>query len=137
MSDDIPKVGIVKAPVPERRTAGNPALKKGGKSLNPKGRPKGSKNKLTLYREAVLQKSEKKLLDNLPEILDVVIEAARGGDMTATKIFLDRVMAAKKVADDQSTEKAGREINIVINGAQTVKAEEKTIDAEYETVDSE
>ena len=33
---------------------GNPALKKGGPSLNPHGRAKGSKNKLTLMQNGLI-----------------------------------------------------------------------------------
>ena len=36
------------------KKGGNPALKKGGPSLNPNGRPKGSKNKFTTLKEAFI-----------------------------------------------------------------------------------
>lgn len=109
-----PPVSTVSARVPERRRPGSFVK---GVSGNPKGREKGSKNKLTLYREAVLMKQEKKLLQNLPEVLDVVIQKAKEGDMQATKLYLDRVMAAKRLADENAEERGPPQINIVIQGA--------------------
>ena len=107
---------------------------KPGQSLNPAGRKKGSKNRLTLYREAVLMKQEKKLLKNLPEILDVVIKKAKEGDMTATKLFLDRVIAAKKVAEENDENKGPPTINIVIQGAKAKATMGRVVEADFERI---
>ena len=115
---------------PERR---NPHRFQKGVAANPAGKPKGRKNNLTLYREAVLMKQEKKLLQNLPEILDMIIEKSKNGDLVAAKMFLDRVMAAKKVAEEQE-EKGNKQINIVIQGAKAAKVYGKTIEAEFESM---
>ena len=117
---------------PERR---NPHRFQKGVAANPAGKPKGRKNNLTLYREAVLMKQEKKLLQNLPEILDMIIEKSKNGDLVAAKMFLDRVMAAKKVAEEQE-EKGNKQINIVIQGAKAAKVYGKTIEAEFESMGS-
>lgn len=123
-------VSNIKPRVPERRLPGG---WKKGISGNPQGKKPGTKNKLTLYREAVLMKQEKKLLDNLPQVLDVIIEKAKQGDMVATKLYLERVMAAKRVADEQE-EKGSTTINIVVEGARASKIMGKTIEAEFEEI---
>ena len=70
-----------------------------GVSGNPGGRPKGSKNKSTLLREAMEQKVDRKLSREIPQVLDVVIRAAKGGDMSAAKMLLDRAVPVQKATD--------------------------------------
>ncbi len=115
---------------PVRRTTGNPVWKK-GQSGNPAGKKPGTKNKLTIYREAVLMKQEKKMLQEFPEIIGVLMQKAKDGDMTAMKLYLERVMAAKRVAEENE-EKGSQQINIVIQGAKASKIMGKTIEAEFE-----
>ena len=119
---------------PERRIPGK-HLKtwKPGQSGNPAGKKPGTKNKLTLYREAVLMKQEKKMLQEFPEIIGVLMEKAKQGDMTAMKLYLERVMAAKRVAEENE-EKGSQQINIVIQGAKASKIMGKTIEAEFEDI---
>jgi hypothetical protein len=60
-----------------------------GQSGNPGGRPKGSRNKATLALES--------LLDGEAEALTrKAIELALGGDMTALRLCLDRILPARK-----------------------------------------
>ena len=106
-----------------------------GEVRSPRGRGKGTKNKLTLYREAVLMKQEKKLLQNLPEILDVVIAQAKKGDMQAIKLYLDRVIAAKKVAEENEENKGPPTINIVIQGAKARTTMGRVVEADFEKID--
>ena len=62
---------------------------KPGQSGNPKGRPKGSRNKTTLAVEA--------LLDGEAEtITRKAIEKAKDGDMTAIRLCLDRLVPPVK-----------------------------------------
>jgi hypothetical protein len=59
-----------------------------GKSGNPKGRPKGSRNKTTLAVEA--------LLDGEAEaITRMLLQKAREGDMTALRLCLERVLSPR------------------------------------------
>src|SRR5712672_3245124 len=60
-----------------------------GNSGNPNGRPKGARNKVTLAIEA--------LLDGEAEALTrKAIELAKGGDLTALKLCLDRLAPPRK-----------------------------------------
>src|SRR5262249_2361696 len=60
-----------------------------GQSGNPEGRPKGSRNRATLALES--------LLDGQAEELTVkAIELALGGDMTALRLCMDRILPARK-----------------------------------------
>lgn len=70
-----------------------------GVSGNPRGRPKGAKNKSTLLREAMEQKVDRKLSREIPQVLDVVIRAAKAGDMSAAKMLLDRAVPVQKATD--------------------------------------
>ncbi|MSO66295.1 MAG: hypothetical protein EXQ82_00465 [Pseudolabrys sp.] len=60
-----------------------------GQSNNPNGRPKGARNKATLAAEA--------LLDGEAEaITRKAIELAKGGDMTAIRLCLERIIPARR-----------------------------------------
>jgi Family of unknown function (DUF5681) len=62
---------------------------KPGKSGNPAGKPKGCRNAATLAMEA--------LLDGESETLTrKAIELAKGGDMAALRLCLDRIMPPRK-----------------------------------------
>ena len=73
------------------------------------------------------------MLQEFPEIIGVLMQRAKEGDMTAMKLYLERVMAAKRVAEENE-EKGGQTINIVIQGAKASKIMGKTIEAEFEAV---
>lgn len=85
-----------------------------GKSGNPKGRPKGSKNKVSLIREGIegqlVEASEKDALD----IYKKTVAMAKAGDTTCIKILMDRMWPAGR--PDDRAEKSGGGINIIIKG---------------------
>jgi hypothetical protein len=64
---------------------------KPGQSGNPAGKPKGTKHKSTLIREALAR--------HLPEILGKLIEQAKSGDTHAAKLLLERALAPLKSVD--------------------------------------
>lgn len=67
------------------KNPGNPNWKKGGPSPNSKGRPPG---------RTATQKVQAKLNEGSLEVTDVVLEAARAGDMQAAGMVLARVSPA-------------------------------------------
>ena len=70
-----------------RKQRGNPFRK--GQSGNPAGKPKGARHKTTLLAEKLMQ-------DDGPDVVRKVIEAAKGGDMTAARMVLDRIAPLRK-----------------------------------------
>lgn len=62
-------------------------LKRGwkpGQSGNPAGRPKGSRNRATLMALATME-------EGAEEIAHMVVDAARGGDLSAARFVLERL----------------------------------------------
>jgi len=53
------------------------------------GRPKGSRNKTTVLAERLLHA-------DIEGIVSAVVEAAKGGDMTAARIILDRLVPIRR-----------------------------------------
>ena len=105
----------------------------------PTGRKPGSKNKLTLLREAVLNKQEEVILNELPKIVAVVCKKAAEGDLTAAKLILERIIPVRKQSDDVSGPKGPPTINIVVEGTTTkVEVSQPTIvEADFHEVEEE
>ena len=89
-----------------------------GQIGNPNGRAKGSKNKVTLLREAVKQGAEDLMIKELPKIIEVVIKQAQEGDLTAAKMILDRTIPVIKAYDERPNVPHGG-INIIIGNLET------------------
>lgn len=64
---------------------------KPGQSGNPEGRPKGIKDKRTLYTETIESHAE--------ELINKALEMALNGDTVMLKIFLERILPAKPKDD--------------------------------------
>jgi hypothetical protein len=62
---------------------------KKGVSGNPRGRRAGSRNKATMLLE-------KMMTDDGEGVVNAVLEAAKGGDMQAARIILDRICPPRK-----------------------------------------
>lgn len=104
------------------------------------GRKKGSKNKLTLLREAVLNKQEEVILKELPKIVEVVCKKAQEGDLTAAKLILERIIPVRKQVEGNEGAKGPPVITINIEGASTgrssITIEQPSIeDGEYHEVE--
>ena len=87
---------------------------KKGESGNPKGRPKGALNKATIMAQQIC--------DNAAEqIAAKAVEMALAGDATALRLVLERLVPAKKGAQDINL--AGQEGGepIAVDNALTVK----------------
>jgi len=66
----------------------SPGWKK-GISGNPRGRPKSSRNKATLLAIAAME-------GELSDVVRVVIDAAKGGDMGAARLVVDKLIPATR-----------------------------------------
>jgi hypothetical protein len=60
-----------------------------GKSGNPNGKPKGTRHRITVLAEKLMQ-------DDAKDIVRAVLEAAKGGDMTAARLILERIAPVRK-----------------------------------------
>lgn len=65
-----------------------PGWKK-GMSGNPNGRPKGSRNQATLLAMAAME-------GELSNVVRVVIDAAKAGDLTAARLVVDKLIPATR-----------------------------------------
>jgi len=60
-----------------------------GQSGNPSGKPKGARHKTTMLAEKLLR-------DDAKDVVQAVLEAAKGGDMTAARLILERIAPVRK-----------------------------------------
>jgi hypothetical protein len=94
---------------------GSPLLYKGMKGLNPKGREKGSVNKMTKLSRALMTEKG-------PEIVKKVIDMAMGGDVHCLKMCIDRILPVHK-AIDPSKAKNDAQIIINVGASNSIKAQ--------------
>jgi hypothetical protein len=84
-----------------------------GQSGNPDGRPKGSKNQITLLKEslevALRERSEPKML----QVMDKALELALAGDRTMLRLLLQLHMSSGAT---QNEGKGIEKVSINING---------------------
>ena len=83
---------------------GKPKEIKKTRGHNLSGRPKGVKNKTTLFKEAMREGFENLLEKEGKKVFLAVVEKAKDGDMTAAKLILDRIVP---VADVQKGNSGG------------------------------
>ncbi|MGC4023899.1 MAG: DUF5681 domain-containing protein [Mesorhizobium sp.] len=89
-----------------------PHLFKEGRSGNPNGRPRGSRNKAIAALEAIGE-------GEVHEIVQALIEKAKGGDAVAAKPILDRVWPVRKgarVEFDLPSVSEAKELPVAIAG---------------------
>jgi hypothetical protein len=91
------------------------------------GRPKGAKNKDTLFKELMTGQFQDIAEDQVGRTLQVLFEKAHEGDMKAIKLIMDRVVPVTKAVDLADMEKKGLTINISVGSmeeAALIEAEE-------------
>lgn len=91
---------------------------KPGQSGNPEGRPKGSKNQITLLKESLEVMLRERSEPQMAKVLDKAIELALEGDRTMLKVLLELHMS-KGVTDNGG--KATEKVQITINGPEVKK----------------
>ena len=107
-------------PEEAKKKRGNPSMQKGGKSLNPNGRPKGSLNKYTaLARELLGSKAE--------EIVQVIITRALRGDVHCLKMCIDRIIPLQKPFGSYAGEESSKIIINVGTQSQITSSAEKVV----------
>lgn len=85
---------------------------KPGTSGNPAGRPKGSKNQITLLKQSLELALREDLQHDMPAVLQKAMELALGGNTTMIKLLVELHMS-KSSNDD--TAKGGERVAIQIN----------------------
>lgn len=76
-----------------------------GQSGNPAGRPKGSKNKITLMKLALEGELRAQLKPHMADILLMAIEMAKKGDTGMIKLLIDKTVPTTKAGDDEAPAK--------------------------------
>lgn len=99
---------------------------------NKGGRPKGSKNTLTLLQEAAKNGIMTDVLNRFQPIVDKTIELAENGDSTCLKILWDRVLPSIKATDGNASQ-SNSGITIVVQGTK-ITQQETIEEAQYEEI---
>jgi hypothetical protein len=80
-------------------------LFKKGVSGNPAGRPKGTKNKVTLMKLALEGELRTQLGPHMAEVVAKCIEMAKDGNESMIKLLIDKTVPTTKATDDEGNEK--------------------------------
>ena len=102
-------------------------------NLSKSGRAKGAKGKATIFKEAVLAKTEHILMSEWEDVVETTIELAKGGDTSCLKILWDKIVPSVQAIDTAGNSIDKKNITINISGLE-VKAlvrEEDVVEADF------
>jgi hypothetical protein len=92
-------------------------VKKGGfvkgVSGNPAGRPKNTKNAITLHKIALEGELRARLKGDMYAVVDKCVELALAGDQAMIKLLIDKVIPTSRASEDDAPQK--ERIQIVIS----------------------
>ena len=100
-----------------------------GSSGNPKGRPKGSKNRITLLKMQTEEAWRDRNQYRLDVVLDMILQDALDGDKAARKMIFDAVISKANVQEDKS---AGQKQTINVHRMHVVKGDRDNTNPEEE-----
>jgi hypothetical protein len=83
-----------------------------GTSGNPLGRPKGSKNRVTMLKIAAEEAWRERNHEALQGVLDLVLADALEGDKSARKLIFDALISKANVSEDKA---AGQKQTITVH----------------------
>lgn len=98
------------------RTAEGQFIK--GHSGNKSGRPKGSKNKVTVLKLAAEEAFRDRNQHAIDAVLDEILQSALDGDKSARKLVWDACISKANVSEDKA---AGQRQQITVHRMQVVK----------------
>lgn len=86
-----------------------------------RGRPPGSPNKNTIFKEAMTTEFRAQSEKQVRDVLEVLFKKAKGGDLKAIKLVMDRLIAP--VRDEQKKESSGHlVVNISVGSMEAAQA---------------
>lgn len=91
-----------------------------GQSGNPAGRPKGSKNKITVYKLATEEAWRERNQRRIDTVLDMVLQDALEGDKAARKMVWDSSISKANISEDKA---AGNKQSITVHRMIVAKGE--------------
>ena len=97
---------------------------KPGQSGNPDGRPKGSKNKITLLKESLELALRETSENHMKDILLTAINMAKAGDGSMIKLRLE-LHLSKGTTQDNS--KGAEKVQINVSGLQPTEIKKETV----------
>jgi len=110
------------------------------KEITPKrGRPKGSKNKDTIFKELMNEDFQALATQEVGKVFKVLFDEAKDGNMQAIKMLMDRVVPVTKAVDLADMDRSGLTIEIKVGNLEDTvgKIEKVDITGSYEEIEDD